>query len=85
MKEYIKRHKKTIILVVIFALLLVLVIKIKDILIRIWLILGWLVIYLRIQKHPYYVTLIRKRSRYEHSNNNDILDNLEICGIESLI
>ena len=33
MKEYIKRHKKTIILVVIFALLLVLVIKVKDILI----------------------------------------------------
>ena len=33
MKEYILRHKKTIILVFIFALLLVLVIKIKDILI----------------------------------------------------
>lgn len=33
MKLYIKRHKKTIILVVIFALLVVLTIKIKDILI----------------------------------------------------
>ena len=33
MKDYLKRHKKTIILVVIFALLLVLTIKIKDILI----------------------------------------------------
>ena len=33
MKDYLKRHKKTIILVVIFALLLVLTIKVKDILI----------------------------------------------------
>ena len=33
MKVYLKRHKKTIILLVIFALLLVLTLKIKDILI----------------------------------------------------
>ena len=33
MKDYLKRHKKTIILLVIFALLLVLTIKVKDILI----------------------------------------------------